>query len=121
MGIIGIILLVIFCLSALLLIVIVLFQDEQGEGMGGIFGGGSSNVYGSRSGNIITKTTSVIAAIFIICSFLLAWVNRTSDSDTLLGNLQNSEQSSGNWWEANTVEDGSTDATLPDASGETTQ
>ena len=37
------ILLVIFVISSLLLIAIVLIQDEQGEGMGGLFGGGSMN------------------------------------------------------------------------------
>ena len=41
MGIIGVILLVIMVISAVLLVLVVLVQDDQGEGIGGIFGGGS--------------------------------------------------------------------------------
>ena len=42
MGFLGILLLIVFVLAALLLIGLVLIQDEGGEGLGGIFGGGSS-------------------------------------------------------------------------------
>ena len=37
----SILLMVLFVISAILLIGIVLLQDEQGDGMGGLFGGGS--------------------------------------------------------------------------------
>jgi protein translocase SecG subunit len=73
----GIALLIVFVISAILLVLIVLVQDDQGEGLGGIFGGGSSTAFGSRSGNILTKVTSVIAAIFFIIAFMFAWINRS--------------------------------------------
>ncbi len=99
MAIIGGILLVIFIISSILLIIIVMMQDEQGEGLGGIFGGGSSAAFGSRSGNILTKTTSIIAAVFMITSFGLTWVNRTPEKGDVLGTAR-SEVSKTNeeWW-----------------------
>ncbi len=85
MAIIGTLLLVIFVVSAILLIIIVMMQDEQGDGLGGIFGGGSGAAFGSRSGNILTKTTSILGAIFILSSLGNAWINRTTSSGDVLG------------------------------------
>lgn len=86
MAILGILVLVIFSISAALLILLVLIQDEQGEGLGGIFGGGSSTSLGSRSGNILTRFTSIIGTIFIICCVVFALLKRPditgSDSST---------------------------------------
>ena len=47
MSILGIILLVLFCIVALLLIFLVAVQDENSVGLGGIFGGGSESAFGS--------------------------------------------------------------------------
>ncbi len=80
MGFLGILLLIVFVLAALLLIGLVLIQDEGGEGLGGIFGGGSSAPVGGRSGNILTRITSILGAVFLISSFGLAWINRTPES-----------------------------------------
>lgn len=80
MGFLGILLLIVFVLAALLLIGLVLIQDEGGEGLGGIFGGGSSAPVGSRSGNILTRITTILGAIFLLSSFGLAWINRTPES-----------------------------------------
>ena len=85
MAIIGTLLLVIFIISAILLIIIVMMQDDQGDGLGGIFGGGSNAAFGSRSGNILTKTTSILGAIFILSSLGNAWINRTTASGDVLG------------------------------------
>ena len=99
MGILSIILLVIFVIASLLLILIVLMQDEQGEGLGGIFGGGSTSAFGSRSGNVLTKFTSILGAIFLICSFALAWVSRTAEKGDVLGAARrSSEVESTEWW-----------------------
>lgn len=99
MAIIGGILLVIFIISAILLIIIVMLQDDQGEGLGGIFGGGSSSAFGSRSGNILTKTTSIIAAVFLVSSFGLTWVNRTPEKGDVLGVArEQTSNSNAEWW-----------------------
>jgi preprotein translocase subunit SecG len=76
-------LLVTFIISAILLVVIVLMQDEQGEGLGGIFGGGGAAPVGNRSGNILTKATAVIATIFLISVVGYAYVNRTPETSNI--------------------------------------
>jgi len=103
MAILSILLLVIFVIACLLLVLMVLVQNEQGEGIGGIFGGGSSTPFGSRSGNVLTRFTSILAAVFLLTSFGLAWVNRTSDKSDILGAAykQTSEKTELiEWWNA---------------------
>jgi preprotein translocase subunit SecG len=77
MDLIGILLLVVFVIVSILLILIVLIQNEEGDSLGGIFAGGSSSAFGSRSGNVLTKTTYILGTLFLITSFGLALVNRT--------------------------------------------
>jgi preprotein translocase subunit SecG len=101
MGIIGIALLVILVISAVLLVLVVLVQDEQGEGIGGIFGGGSTTPFGSRSGNVLTKFTTALAAVFLVCCFALAWISKTPEAGNVIGQarkqaLSTTEQQS--WW-----------------------
>ncbi len=100
MGIVGTFILVVFVISALLLILIVLIQDEQGEGLGGIFGGGSGSAFGPRSGNVLTKITSVLAIIFFLGAFGLAWLNRTPEAENLVGKarVENLQKSKNDWW-----------------------
>jgi len=101
MGLISIVLLVILIISAILLVLVVLVQDEQGEGIGGIFGGGSTTPFGSRSGNVLTRFTAILAAIFLFCILGIAWVNKTPEVGNVIGlaraqSLQGSQQQS--WW-----------------------
>ena len=77
MGIFGIILLVFFVIVAILLILLVLAQNEEGDSLGGIFAGGSGSAFGSRAGNVLTKATTVLGALFLIISFALALLNRS--------------------------------------------
>ena len=101
MGLIGIVLLVIMVISAVLLVLVILVQDDQGEGIGGIFGGGSNTAFGSRSGNVLTRFTAAVAAIFLFCVFGMAWINRTPTAGNVLSKarqeaLNSSTQQS--WW-----------------------
>lgn len=101
MGLLSIVLLVIFAIAALLMILVIMLQDDQGEGIGGLFGGGSSSAFGSRSGNILTRFTSILGAIFIVGAFALAWLNRTPESTDIvekarLEQMQQTEDS--DWW-----------------------
>jgi preprotein translocase subunit SecG len=73
------ILYVIFAFTSVILVVIVLIQDEGGEGFGGIFGGGSTTPFGSRSGNVLTKFTSILAALFILICVVLGLINKSSE------------------------------------------
>jgi len=77
MGIVSTIILVFFVIVCILLVLLVLVQTEEGDGLGGIFGGGSASAFGSRSGNILTKITTVLGASFLIVSLGLALINRT--------------------------------------------
>jgi len=77
MGTIGIILLVVFIIISVLLIGIVLIQNEEGGGMGGLFGGSGSSTFGSRSQTVITKTTYILVTLFFVVSFVLALSNRS--------------------------------------------
>ena len=120
MGLIGIVLLVILVISAVLLVLVVLVQDEQGEGIGGIFGGGSSTAFGSRSGNVLTRFTAVLATVFLVCCFGMAWLSRTPSAGNVIGKarqqaLSTTEQQS--WWVQTPVAPG---GISPVAPGETT-
>src|SRR5215469_536570 len=81
MGILGIVLLVFFVIVAILLILLVLVQNEEGDSLGGIFAGGSGSAFGSRSGNILTRITTVLGALFLVISLGMALLNRTSAGD----------------------------------------
>ena len=77
MSILGIVLLVLFVIVAVLLVLLVLAQNEEGDSLGGIFAGGSGSAFGSRSGNVLTRATTVLGALFLIISLGLALSNRS--------------------------------------------
>ncbi len=84
MEVVSTILLVLFIAVAVLLVIMVLLQDDQGEGLGGIFGGSSTSPFGSKSGNILVKVTSVLGVLFFVSSLGLAWVSKTSSDNDIL-------------------------------------
>lgn len=97
----SIILLIIFAISALLLLFVVLIQDEQGEGIGGIFGGGGmSGQIGNRKGNFLTRTTTVLGVVFLISSLGLAWVNKSNAGGDVEAAALQAEREAGSsqWW-----------------------
>ncbi|MCL2069519.1 MAG: preprotein translocase subunit SecG [Treponema sp.] len=77
MGPIGILLLIFFLIIAVLLVLLVLAQNDEGDGLGGIFAGGSGTAFGSRSGNVMTRLTTALGALFLVVSLGLALMNRT--------------------------------------------
>jgi preprotein translocase subunit SecG len=93
------VLLVLFVVNAILLILLVLVQNEEGDSLGGIFAGGSSSAFGSRSGNVLTRTTSVLGALFLIISLSLALVNRTPGGSGVeaAGRELSTEEAGPNW------------------------
>ena len=99
MGILGIVLLVFFVIVAILLILLVLVQNEEGDSLGGIFAGGSGSAFGSRSGNVLTRATTVLGALFLIVSLGLALINRSpGGSGVETAGRQMAPQTSVNWW-----------------------
>lgn len=102
MGVFGVILLVLFVIVCALMVFLVIIQDENSEGLGGIFGGSSDTTFGSNSGNILTKITYIVGALFLVLALGLAFINRTPDNDSLLTNAQQTNQESTEWWTQNT-------------------
>jgi preprotein translocase subunit SecG len=101
MGVLGVVLLVFFILIAVLLILLVLVQNEEGDSLGGIFAGGSASAFGSRSGNVLTRATTVLGALFLIISLGLALLNRTPGGAGVeaAGQQLSGEAESSNWLE----------------------
>ena len=71
----------IFCCIVLMLVV--LLQQGKGGGMGAAFGGGATaQVFGGRgAGNLLTRTTAICAAIFMITSVSLAYLASSGDRE----------------------------------------
>ena len=62
-------------LSALVMIGLILIQHGKGADMGAAFGSGSAgSLFGaSGSANFLSHTTAVLAAVFFVCTLLLAY------------------------------------------------
>ena len=57
----------------LMLIGIILIQKSKGRGLGLSFGGGAAEtVFGGQMGNVLTRTTVILAVIFLLNTTLLA-------------------------------------------------
>ncbi|MDR2111287.1 MAG: preprotein translocase subunit SecG [Spirochaetaceae bacterium] len=107
MEILGVVLLVFFIIAAVLLILVVLIQNEEGDSLGGIFAGGSGSAFGSRSGNVLTRTTTVLGVIFLVLSFSLALINRTPGiSGVESAARQTAAEEDSDWWKEDGAEDG---------------
>ena len=100
MGVIGVILLVFFVIICILLVCLVLLQNEEGGGIGGLFGGANSTAFGSRSGNILTKTTYIFVALFFVVAFSLALINKAPAIQSLdeSGVQEVVNEESGSFW-----------------------
>jgi preprotein translocase subunit SecG len=102
MGVLSVVLLVLFVIAAILLILLVLIQSEEGDSLGGIFAGGSSSAFGSRSGNVLTRATSVLGAAFLVLSLGLALLTRTpGGSGVESAGRQLSTDVDSDWWQEN--------------------
>lgn len=109
MGVIGIILLVAFVIICILLICLVLVQNEEGGGLGGLFGGGASTAFGSRSGNVLTRTTYILVTLFFLSSFGLAFLNRTPTVELAPESSDAVESTDGFWLEDASSSEGTTE------------
>jgi preprotein translocase subunit SecG len=98
MAILGIVLLVLFIVVSVLLVFMVLVQDEGGEGMGGIFAGSSNSTFGSRTGNVITRFTTVLGALFLILAFGLSFVHRSGGTSSVEAAAKKSAGTQTEWW-----------------------
>ncbi len=60
-------------LAAVLLIILILLHSPKGDGLAGM--GGASQIFASQKSaeKGLNKVTGIIAAIFLICTFLLGY------------------------------------------------
>ena len=72
-----------------LLVILILLQSGK-EGMGVIFGGGNSSVFGSTgAGGILAKLTTLMAIIFVITSLSYTYVtSERPTSESAIINVQ---------------------------------
>lgn len=75
-SVVGTILLVAFVIVCILLVLLVLAQNEDSNGMGSSFGGGQSAAFGAHSASVLTKTTGVLVALFFIIAFGIGLLNK---------------------------------------------
>ena len=60
--------------SILLIGIIMIQQNKSGGGLGAVSGGVTEQMFGTSAGNILTKTTTWLAVIFLISTLLLGTV-----------------------------------------------
>lgn len=77
----GTVLLVIHLLVAIFLVVVILLQRSEGGALDGLGGGsGASSILSSRgTGNLLTRTTAILATIFILTSISLSIYYKDTD------------------------------------------
>jgi preprotein translocase subunit SecG len=75
----AVLLYVFFGIASVILILLVMIQDDQGEGLGGLFGGGSTTPFGSRSGNVLTRFTGIVSTVFFVVCLVIGLVNRSHE------------------------------------------
>ena len=74
-------LLLVNCLLLILLVLVQLPKKDAGAGMA--FGGGTADaLFGAGSGNALTKITKYAAAIFLVLSLFLGWLQSKARTDS---------------------------------------
>lgn len=76
------ILYVLIIAASLILILLTLAQSNKGSDLG-LFGGSTEMVFGSQKGNILTRTTAILATIVIVGTFLMGMVKVYLSRDKL--------------------------------------
>ena len=84
---------VLFVLVALTMIVMILMQQGSASA-GGLGGGASATVFGSRgSANFLSKSTRNLAIVFFLLSLFMAWkVSHENKAPTTAGGVISAEQ-----------------------------
>ncbi len=85
------VLLVIQVIVAVAMVVVILIQRSASDGLAGLGGGGGNSLLSGRaSANILTKTTSILAAVFMANSLLMGTIvsRGKSSADSILEKTQ---------------------------------
>jgi preprotein translocase subunit SecG len=77
---------VLYVLICFLLLLVVLLQRGKGGGMAAFGGGGTDTAFGARSGaTLLTRATTILAALFMIVSLALGIMWRTGGGSVVSG------------------------------------
>lgn len=80
-----VIVLVVHLFLALALIGVVLIQRSDGSALGGLGGGSSGSLLSARgAGNVLTRTTAILGAGFIVTSITLTILARVTQPETIV-------------------------------------
>lgn len=76
------VILILHLISAIALIGIVLLQAGKGGGLSGAFGSGmgSETLFGSSTGDVLTRATAIVATIFLTSALALAYLSTREGS-----------------------------------------
>ena len=71
-------------LTAIVMIGLILIQQGKGADMGAAFGSGSSgSLFGASGGaNFMSRTTGILAAVFFVCTLILAYFGNLKPAPT---------------------------------------
>ncbi len=76
---------VLHVLACLFLIIVILLQTGKGGDMGAAFGGSSSSTFGGQgAGTFLSKTTAVVAGLFMLTSLSLAILSSRVDKESVI-------------------------------------
>jgi len=75
-------LLILHLISAIALTGIVLLQAGKGGGLSGAFGSGmgSETLFGSRTGDVLTRATALVATVFLCSALVMAYLSTKAGS-----------------------------------------
>ncbi len=103
----------IFAIASLLIIALVMLQDEQGEGFGGLFGGGgNSTPFGASSGNVLTKATSILGVLFMVSSLAVAMAYKSGETDNVIGESRQAAGTGRDWFIEQQIDSGADEAPI---------
>jgi preprotein translocase subunit SecG len=76
--------LIVYLVVSIALIGIILLQQGKGAEMGASFGaGGANTVFGAAgSGNVLTKTTTILAILFFATALSISYINSEGEAKT---------------------------------------
>jgi preprotein translocase subunit SecG len=86
-----------YVIVSVALTIVILLQSSKGGGLAGAFGGGGSvgTVFGGRgAATFLSKTTTVLATLFLLLSLVLALMTRNAPSARGLVEKARQEQTS---------------------------
>jgi preprotein translocase subunit SecG len=88
------VLLVIQLIVTLAMIGIILIQRSEADGLGSMGGGGGGLMTSRAQANLLTRTTAILATIFILNSLALTWLTQSDIRERSLAEklLQQEEQ-----------------------------